>query len=169
MGLNVDWPRDALQSSNPSVFNFETIQQLLMPALFEFHHRVVPEEIDGVGHVNNIEYLRWLQNAAVAHSAAQGWPQQAYYQLGQGWVVRSHFIEYLHPAFVGDEIIVRTWVADMKRVTSLRRYELLRPADGKQLAVARTNWAFVNFTTHLPCRVPTEVMNAFELVPDLNE
>jgi len=140
-----------------------------MPALFEFHHRVVPEEIDGVGHVNNIEYLRWLQNAAVAHSAAQGWPTEAYYQLGQGWVVRSHFIEYLQPAFVGDEIIVRTWIADMKRVTSMRRYELLRPADGKQLAVARTNWAFVNFTTHQPCRVPTEVMSAFELIPDLTE
>ena len=138
-----------------------------MPAIFEYHHCVVPDEIDGVGHVNNIEYMRWLQNAAVAHSSAQGWPPNSYHELGLGWVVRSHLIEYLRPAFVGDEIIVRTWVADMKRVTSLRRYELIRPADGKKLAIAATNWAFVDFATHQPRRVPPEVLNAFELVPDV--
>ena len=138
-----------------------------MPAIFEYHHRVVSDEIDSLGHVNNIEFMRWLQDAAVAHSTAQGWPPKSYHQLGLGWVVRSHFIEYLLPAFVDDEIIVRTWVADMKRVTSLRRYELLRPSDAKQLAVAATNWAFVDFATHQLRRVPSEVLNAFELVPDV--
>jgi len=137
-----------------------------VPAIFEYRHQVTADEIDGVGHVNNIEYLRWMQHAAIAHSAAQGWPSQAYHELGQGWVVRSHFIEYLVPAFSGDEIVVRTWVSDMKRVTSMRRYELLRMADGKQLAIASTNWAFVKFATLQPCRVPAEVLDAFELVPD---
>ena len=139
-----------------------------MPAIFEYRHQVTADEIDGVGHVNNIEYLRWMQQAAVAHSTAQGWSSKAYHELGQGWVVRSHFIEYLVPAFSGDEIVVRTWVADMKRVTSMRRYELLRMADGKQLATASTNWAFVTFATLQPCRVPAEVLQAFELVPDAN-
>lgn len=137
-----------------------------MPAVFEHHHTVTPDEIDRVGHVNNIEYLRWLQEAAIAHSAVQGWPAGAYHELGQGWVVRSHFIEYLVPAFVGDTIVVRTWIADMKRVTSMRRYELIRPADGKQLAVASTNWAFVNFSNLQPCRVPAAVIQAFEIVAD---
>jgi acyl-CoA thioester hydrolase len=137
-----------------------------MAAVFEHTHTVTPGEIDGVGHVNNIEYLRWLQDAAIAHSSLQGWPSRAYHELGMGWVVRSHFIEYLVPAFVGDQIVVRTWIADMKRVTSMRRYELFRPVDGKQLAVASTNWAFVNFKTLQPCRVPAEVIQSFEIVPD---
>ena len=140
-----------------------------MPAVFEYRHQVTADEIDGVGHVNNIEYLRWMQHAAVAHSTAQGWPSKAYHELGQGWVVRSHSIEYLVPAYSGDEIVVRTWVADMKRVTSVRRYELLRSADGKQLAIASTNWAFVRFSTLQPCRVPTDVLNAVELVPDAED
>ena len=137
-----------------------------MPAVFEFPHCVSPHEIDGVGHVNNIEYLRWLQDAAVAHSTAQGWPASAYHRLGQGWVVRTHFIEYLLPAFADDNLLIRTWVADMKRVTSLRRYEILRPSDGKTLAVASTNWAFVNFATLQLCRVPADITSAFELVAD---
>ena len=137
-----------------------------MPAVFEYHHDVTPEEIDGVGHVNNIEYVRWLQNAAIAHSSEQGWSAQAYREFGQGWVVRSHHIEYLVPAFVGDSIVVRTWIADMKRVTSLRRYEILRKTDGKKLAIANTNWAFVKFATLQPSRIPAEVISSFEIVPD---
>lgn len=137
-----------------------------MPAVFEYQHQVTSDEIDGVGHVNNIEYLRWLQHAAIAHSSAQGWPTKAYHELGQGWVVKSHYIEYLVPAFLGDEITVRTWISDMKRVTSMRRYEILRRNDGKQLALAKTNWAFVNFSTLQPCRAPMSVTSAFEIVPD---
>lgn len=137
-----------------------------MPAVFEFRHIVQPREIDGLGHVNNVEYLRWTQDAAVAHSSIQGWPQTAYITLGSGWVARTHTIEYLSPAFEGDEIVVKTWVADMKRVTSLRRFEIFRRSDEKQLAVAATNWAFINLRTGLPSRVPSEILEAFELVPD---
>jgi acyl-CoA thioester hydrolase len=137
-----------------------------MPLIYEYNHVVSPSEIDQVGHVNNIEYVRWLQHAAIAHSAAQGWDAPRYRSLGMGWVVRSHFIEYLVPAFLNDEIIIRTWVASMKKVTSLRRYEIWRLADQKKLASAETNWAFVNFSTHLPCRVPPEILGSFELKPD---
>ncbi|MFN9719490.1 MAG: acyl-CoA thioesterase [Planctomycetota bacterium] len=137
-----------------------------MPAVFEFHHTVQPREIDGLGHVNNVEYLRWTQDAAVAHSAIQGWPQSAYIALGSGWVARTHTIEYISPAFEGDEIVVRTWVAEMKRVTSLRRFDIVRGSDQKRLAIAATNWAFVNLRTGLPSRVPPEIVQAFELVSD---
>ena len=92
-----------------------------MPALFELPLRVTADDIDPLGHVNNIQYVKWMQTAALAHSAAQGWPHDEYVRLGAGWVVRSHTIEYLQPAYEGDEVVVVTWVADMKKVTSLRR------------------------------------------------
>ena len=136
-----------------------------MPAIFDFPHTVHADEIDRVGHVNNLHYLRWLQDAAVAHSAAQGWLSHAYFEQGHGWVARSHFIEYLSPAFVNDEIIVRTWIHDMKRITSRRRYHILRASDGKRLVKAETNWAFVRFSDHQLCRIPDEICSCFELMP----
>lgn len=132
-----------------------------MPAVFDHLHSVHDDDIDGVGHVNNLAYVRWLQDAAVAHSAAQGWPTKAYYELGQGWVVRSHFIEYLSPAFADDAVVVRTWVSEMKRATSARKYYIFRVGDGKLLVRAETQWAFVAFKTLQPCRVPESVMQAF--------
>jgi acyl-CoA thioester hydrolase len=135
-----------------------------MPAIFEYHHTVRDDEIDVQQHANNVCYVAWMQAAAVAHSAAQGWPPEAYERIGLGWVVRSHAIEYRQPARAGDEIVVVTWVATFKRVTSLRRYRMIRGADGALLAIAETNWAFVNYATGQPHRVPAEIARAFEIV-----
>ena len=76
-----------------------------MPAIFEYHHTVDDREIDALGHANNVAYVEWMQAAAVAHSAAQGWPTQRYQDLTLGWVVRSHKIDYLQPAIAGDQIV----------------------------------------------------------------
>ena len=84
--------------------------------------------------------------------------------LGQNWVVRAHAIEYLLPAFAGDHVVVETWVASMKKVTSLRRYRISRSGDGALLATAETNWAFVDFTSGKPVRIPPEVGEAFAVV-----
>jgi acyl-CoA thioester hydrolase len=137
-----------------------------MPPVYHYSHIVTQDEIDAViGHVNNLAYLKWMQSAAIAHSDVQGWPAEAYQKLGAGWVVRSHQIEYLRPAFPQEEIVVRTWVADFKKVTSLRRYEIVRgTGEGEVvLAKAATDWAFIHFATHQPRRIPAEVLGAFEV------
>lgn len=137
-----------------------------MPALYLHSHVVLPAEIDGLGHVNNLCYLAWMQQAAIEHSAAQGWPGERYQQLGAGWVVRSHEIRYLAPAFDGDQVVVRTWVAQTQRASSLRRYEIRRLADQAVLARASTLWAFINFASGGIARIPPEVAEAFIVLGD---
>ena len=135
-----------------------------MPAVHR-HLLVVTEyEIDPQGHANNIRYFDWLQAAAIAHSSLQGWPPSSYRERGWAWVVRSHYIEYRRPAFAGDELTVKTWVADMARFTSRRRFEISR--DSKLIARAETNWAFVETNAGKLMPIPEEVFSAFELVPD---
>jgi acyl-CoA thioester hydrolase len=135
-----------------------------MPAIYLHEHTVLDEEIDGQGHVNNLVYLHWMQSAAVAHSTAQGWPPERYQQAEAGWVVRTHNIEYLVPAFAGEQIVVRTWVADFKKLTSLRKYRIVRPSDEAVLAVAETNWVFIGYARRMPRRIPVELSEAFDVV-----
>jgi acyl-CoA thioester hydrolase len=132
-----------------------------MIELYEYPHIVGADEIDEQGRANNVAYVAWMQDAAVAHSAALGWTAERYLRLGMGWVARSHWIEYLRPAMVGDEIIVETRVSDMKKVTSKRVYRILRRSDREVLAAAETNWAFVNYATGKPTRIPAEIAGAF--------
>jgi acyl-CoA thioester hydrolase len=122
------------------------------------------DEIDAQGHANNVCYVAWMQEAALAHSAAQGWPAAAYQRIGMGWVVRAHAIEYHQPALAGQRIVVATWVATFKRVTSLRRYRIIRQTDGVVLATAETKWAFIDYATGQPWRVPAGIVQAFEIV-----
>lgn len=134
-----------------------------MIARFEYHHTVTEQDIDELGHAGNFHYVRWMQHAAIAHSSANGWSPQDYQEIGAGWVVRSHKITYLKPAFEGDSLVIRTWVANMKPATSLRRYEIMNSA-GEMLAQAETDWAFINYAKQKPTRIPAKVAESFQIV-----
>ncbi len=137
-----------------------------VPAGVHEHRRaVVPGDIDELGHVNNVRYLEWMMAAAIEHSEAVGWDGARYAALGNAWVVRSHAIEYLRPAFAGDAVVVRTWVSEMAKVSSRRKYAIAREG-GPVLARAETLWVYINRRTHTLDRVPADLRAAFTLVPD---
>jgi acyl-CoA thioester hydrolase len=128
---------------------------------------VVPEDaMDRQGHVNNLAYVAWMQDVAIEHSAAAGWPMERYLALGAGWVVRSHFVEYLRPVVAGQRMAIYTWVPEFTQRSTPRRYFFVRE-DGPQLvARAETRWVFVDLTTGRRRPLPDELLAAFESVPD---
>lgn len=134
-----------------------------MKPYFEFLHTVSRHEIDELKHAGNYHYIKWMQHAAIAHSTANGWAPEKYDDMGAGWVVRSHNIVYLKPAFEGDSIIIKTWVSNMKPATSLRHYEIRNEA-GVILAKAETDWAFVHYGKQKAIRIPKDVSSCFSIV-----
>lgn len=127
----------------------------------EFERRVTPEEIDGLGHVNNLVYLNWFLEAATAHSRAVGWDMERMLAMGEGWVVCRHEIDYLLPVKPEETVLMRTWVETAERASSERRYEIYRPSDGKKVCCGRTMWVWINYKTGRPQRIPQEVVQAF--------
>ncbi len=134
-----------------------------MAVTHEHPIHVSESDMDDLGHVNNLRYLEWILQAAKGHSAANGWPRDRYLQLGCAWVVRSHNIEYLKPAFAGDQLVVRTWVTSIGKVLSERSYEIVREKDGETLVKASTCWAYVDFQKQVPRRIPPELRDAFTI------
>jgi len=135
-----------------------------MPRIFHRTLTVSAESIDGVGHVNNREYLRWMEDIAVEHSAAQGWPMERYFRGGNAWVASTHFLEYLRPAFAGDQLDLYTWIGHLDRRTSVRRYAVTRRR--KLVARGETCWTFVELPSGRACDLPAAVTEAFCVVPD---
>jgi acyl-CoA thioester hydrolase len=134
-------------------------------AVFCLDITVPAEVVDGNRHVNNVAYVKWMQDAALTHSAASGCTALTR-QLGATWVARTHHIEYLSPAFAGEHITVLTWVADFRKVRSLRRYRFVRAADEKVLAQGETDWVFVDSTSGRPRAITAEIKSAFLLLPE---
>src|SRR5690242_14286680 len=125
---------------------------------FQLEVGVLPTDIDEQGHVNNMVYLRWVQEIAIAHWRAIASPAA---QSAVAWVVLRHEIDYKRPAFPGDEIALRTWVGKATRLTFERFTEISRKADGELLAAVRTLWCPVHPVTGKPVRVPPDVRTRF--------
>ena len=130
---------------------------------YEIELDVVPADIDQLGHVNNVVYLRWVQEAAVAHWTAAATEQEQRTFL---WVVVRHEIDYKRPALAGDTIVARTWVGTAARRTFERHTELRRKADGKLLAKARSLWCPISPDTKQPVDVGPETFARFSVSPD---
>jgi acyl-CoA thioester hydrolase len=125
---------------------------------------VIPgDAIDELGHVSNLKYIAWMQEIAIQHSAAQGWPVERYLEGGAAWVVRSHFITYLGPALEGEIITLQTWVAEIKQCSSVRKYLVVRTNDQEVLVEGETNWVYVDRKSGRPLRIPAELRAAFEV------
>jgi len=135
-----------------------------VPRIFQKSLTVGPESIDAVGHVNNREYLRWMEEIAVEHSTAQGWPMERYFAQRSAWVAISHYVEYLRPALAGEIIDIHTWVANWNVRDSMRRYAITR--ERKLLARGETRWAFVDLDSGRARDIPADVHAAFSVVQE---
>ncbi len=129
--------------------------------IYEYRLTVEQNSIDEMNHASNLEYLRWTNKAAVAHSKHVGWTPERYRDFGFGFIVRTHNIKYRIPALLNDAITVHTWIASMEKVSSLRKYRIVREGDQQLLATAETNWVFVNLQTLELSRIPSEVSEPF--------
>ena len=121
---------------------------------------VEPADIDALGHVNNVVYLRWVQDIAIAHwrAVASAADQERFL-----WVVVRHEIDYKQAARLGDGILARTWVGAATRIKFERHTELLRANDRCLLAKARTVWCPIDAVTGKPTSVSAEVRAGFSV------
>jgi acyl-CoA thioester hydrolase len=118
-------------------------------AVHQFTRRVAPEDIDRLGHVNNVTFVGYVQDAAIAHWELVA---PAAVRAAFVWVCRRHEIDYLKPAFAGDELTVRTWVGTPVAATWERFTEIAR-GDGTKVLAARTEWVLIDAATGRPRRI----------------
>ena len=131
--------------------------------------RIRHYELDFLGHLNHANYVRFMQEAAIEASTEAGFSPQWYREHGTGWVIRRLEIRYHAQVRYGDEVEIKTWVSDMKRVTSHREYLLTRVHDGAQVARARVNWVYLDLQTGAPVRIPEYFREAFQPSNELEE
>jgi acyl-CoA thioester hydrolase len=127
---------------------------------FRFPITAALVDIDDLGHVSNLVYLRWVLEAATAHSAARGWNLDAYRKLGNVWVVRRHELDYLGQVTVGQSLVAETWVDSWKQASCVRKTELVR--EGQVVARCATTWAFMSLASGKPQRIPEQLVAAFQ-------
>jgi acyl-CoA thioester hydrolase len=126
--------------------------------VFELPIKVRDEDIDRLGHVNNVVYLRWVQEAATAHWNVLASAEERAQLV---WVVVRHEIDYKRSAMLGDSIVARTWVGLADGLAFERHTEIVRAGDDRVLARARTLWCPVDAKSLRPVEPGDEVRKRF--------
>lgn len=124
---------------------------MLYPSLSTYTFIVSQNAVDKYHHINNAIYVKWILDASIRHPeliSVLDQPESA------GWVAHRQQIEYLCQACLGDELEVRTWVADVSQTGALRKYEIVRTSDDKLIAKGWTEWLYVDITTGRPALAP---------------
>jgi acyl-CoA thioester hydrolase len=129
-----------------------------------YHHQITvqPQDIDAMGHVNNVVYVRWVQEAAEAHWNAKA-PETV--RKKYNWVVLRHEVDYLRPALSGQTIIATTWVENFNGVRSDRVVQLTHQETGTLLAKAKTTWCLLDAQTARPKRIEDDITKVFGNLP----
>lgn len=126
--------------------------------MFELPITVLPDDCDELGHVNNVVYLRWVQDAARSHWESAAAPEDV---ARLAWVVTRHELDYKAAAFPGDRLVARTWIGETSPLSCERFVEITRPADGRLLVRARSIWVPVDRVTGRPRRITSAVLDPF--------
>jgi acyl-CoA thioester hydrolase len=129
---------------------------------FELRFTVTAEDIDELDHMSNVRVVHWMNRAAVEHSLSVGFDVKRYKELGGVFVVRRHEIDYLASARLGDELVAFTWPTSFQRLSAERRHEIRRVADDRVIARGTNLWAYVDFTSGRPTRIPQVLLETFD-------
>ena len=121
-------------------------------------HSSTSEEIP---HVNNAEYVRWIDRTAELATDAVGLTREMLLEANRMWFVARHEIDYRAESFEDDKLVIATWISDYSRIRATRRTLIHRPTDGKTILDASTSWAYVNLETRKLVRMEQDVIDRF--------
>ena len=128
------------------------------PEIFELQLEVKKQHLDEQKHVNNVQYVQWVQDVAKAHWEARASKevQEQYF-----WVVVEHFIKYRQQAYLKDKLLLQTYVGESSHVKSVRHVVIKNAETEKVLVEAKTTWALIDQKNQRPAKISQELKDLF--------
>ena len=119
---------------------------------------VTKDDLDDLHHVNNVRYVQWIQDIAKEH-----WEVRASDELKNDfiWVVIRHEIDYKKQAFLGDGILIETFVGETTFVTSERFVNIKNAETDEVLVAAKSMWCLLDAGSKRPTKITEDLRTVF--------
>lgn len=121
-----------------------------------FPIKILPDDIDFMGHVNNSRYLNWVQDAVLAHWRGLAPPEAV---AERAWVALKHEITYRKPAFLNDDVVATVLLESLHGARAF--YQTVIKRGEEVLAEVKSSWCCIDATTLRPARVGAEISAYF--------
>jgi acyl-CoA thioester hydrolase len=121
--------------------------------IHECHLTVRTYECDSYGHVNNANYLHYLEFGRYEFLRAIGFDYPNAVKAGYGIYIARVEIDYKKPAITDDELVIQSWPVKTGAVSGVIAQKIKRGED--TIVDAKVTWAFVNSSGN-PAKIPPE-------------
>ncbi len=127
-----------------------------------FTEPIYTYQIDFVGHVNNIVYVQWLENARIKLIEAMG---LSITQLAVDDeilpIITETLIKYKKPFYLSDKVQIEVWVSEMFNVSANFKFRFLNEK-GEVCSTAQQKVLFIDKETLRPSRKIVKYKENFE-------
>lgn len=128
------------------------------PTPYTYTLKVEEAHIDTLSHVNNVVYLKWVNDISERHwnqlSKAKGLNEKYL------WVVLRHELDYVNQAVLGDALRLVTWVGASRGAKSVRHVEIYK---GELLLLrAASTWCLIDAKTLKPTRIKNDILDTLK-------
>jgi acyl-CoA thioester hydrolase len=142
------------------VVAFVTIGPYIQPIMTTLSHlfpiKILPEDIDFMGHVNNSRYLNWVQEAVLEHWRNLAPPDAV---AARAWVALKHEITYRKPAFLEDDVVANVVLEKIHGARAF--YDTVIKRGEEVLAEVKSSWCCIDADTLRPARISADVSAYF--------
>lgn len=140
------------------------LQEWDLPSPYVLEIDVLAKHIDGLGHTNNCEYLRWCENIAWKHSEVLGLGLAEYKSLGCGMAALKTELEYCQASYEREKLLLGTWIVQCTgRLDLVRQYQIIRPADKAVILRGSTRFVCIDLHSGKPRRMPEAFVSAYKI------
>jgi acyl-CoA thioester hydrolase len=131
-----------------------------MMSLFKTKLSVRTYECDLYGHVNNANFLNYLEHARVELLREMGYTLKSLQEKGIVLFVIKVDIEYKYPAYPGDELLITIDWEKKGKTSAIFHQQILNVENEKIVADAIVTWVAANLKGK-PIPIPEELVNAY--------
>jgi YbgC/YbaW family acyl-CoA thioester hydrolase len=146
-GRPITLPEEEIEKfrlEEPRVFPFERFPKIALPeSPFQMQRQVEWMDLDVYGHVNNVIYVNYAEEAAAQDFASRGWSPAKLAEANLTLAIRRVHIQYLSIASWGETLNISTHILDVKDTGSSRFVSMTR-AQGSPVAECIIDWELVD-------------------------
>ena len=113
-------------------------------------------DLDALGHVNNVQYARFLETARVKFF------YENFGDLKPFFVLRRIEMDYLSPLFMGDIAVVEMWVGEIGNTSWEFFYRITEKRSGREVMRARSIQVWMDKERNKKAPIPERVRRVLE-------
>jgi len=135
-----------------------------MKTRFDTKIMVRPSDIDLNGHVHQSVYLDYVLLARFDQmKRCYKMPMEEFFRLGYSWTTRSTHLEFEKPTFLGETVIVRTWVEEIKQKSVKVCFQILKEESEQTAVHGYSVYVLINRKTGKPEPIPEIALKKYSI------